>query len=373
MALKESQTSMYEHSEVKIKLLKLYIEQYLNVLYQSPYFDEVFVYDLFCGEGIYENGGEGSPLIILGAIKNIYCSQKDSVIKGKIHSHFNDINQEKIEKLQTIIRNKNLTCPELGSITFSSKDYIEIIPKLVKRTQSFKKQKGFIFIDPYGYKNIKVSDIENLLSSKKTEVLLFLPTQFMFRFERKGTPESLKEFIEELVPNDQWPQSNTGVDFIEKLTEAFRTRLGTEYFIDSFIITRDKNQFFCLFFFTSHIYGFDRMLHSKWKLDEEEGRGWSMGSENTLFDQIEKRPNTHKFEKKLLEFLSVERGNGDIYEFTLHNGHLPAHANDILSKMQNSNKLVTRDIDGSTSRKSSFYLNYTNYRDKPNRVLLKVR
>ena len=49
MVLKESQTSMYEHSEIKVKLLRLYLEQYLNVLYKSPCFDIVFVYDLFCG------------------------------------------------------------------------------------------------------------------------------------------------------------------------------------------------------------------------------------------------------------------------------------------------------------------------------------
>jgi len=374
MGLKDSQISMYEHSEIKVRLLKLYLEQYLNVLYLSPFVDIVYVYDLFCGEGIYDNGGEGSPIIILNTVKKVHClnqSSKENI--GRIHSHFNDLNPDKIEKLKTIVEEKKLSCPEIGSITFSSKDYRELVPLIAKKTLKFTKQKGFIFIDPYGYKDIRVSDIQSLLLSKKTEVLLFLPTQFMFRFEKKGTPESLKDFIEELVPIAEWPQSTTGVDFIENLTDAFRRTLGNEYFVDSFIISRDKNQFFCLFFFTSHIYGFDRMLNSKWKLDEEEGRGWSLGSENSLFGQMEKRANTSKFEKKLIEFLSSERGNGEIYEFTLHNGHLPTHAKDILTILQDSNKLITRSLDGSEVRRSSFYLNYTHYRDNPNKIMLKLK
>src|SRR4030042_1733040 len=111
MALKDSQISMFEHSEIKIRLLKLYLEQYLNVLYLSPYFDVVYVYDLFCGEGIYENGGEGSPLTILNTVKTIYFSNNNTAKGiGRIHSHFNDIDPEKIQKLQTIITERELAC-----------------------------------------------------------------------------------------------------------------------------------------------------------------------------------------------------------------------------------------------------------------------
>ena len=48
---------MYEHSEVKVRLLKLYLERYLNILTHSPFFTDIYVYDLFCGEGMYEEGG----------------------------------------------------------------------------------------------------------------------------------------------------------------------------------------------------------------------------------------------------------------------------------------------------------------------------
>jgi len=372
--MKESQQIMMQHSEVKIRLLKLYLERYLNVLTQSKYVGDIHLYDLFCGEGIYDDEGKGSPIVILETIKNIFYANKSSGNKtDKFNCLFNDIEKWKVEKLQKEIANRKLHYSEIGKLNFSQKDYKTLLPEVANEINRLKKQKAFVFIDPYGYKDIKVGNIKSLLQSNKSEVLLFLPTQFMFRFETKGTPECLVDFISELMPIEQWPTSNTGINFIENLTEAFRISLGKDYFVDSFIITRDKNQFFCLFFFTSHIYGFDRMLDAKWKIDEEEGRGWQYQIENSLFNQIEKKANTYKFEQKLLEFLRTERSNGELYEFRVQNGHLSNHTNEILMKLQNESKLISLNADGSPARKSSFYLSYRDFRNQPNKIKIKLK
>ncbi len=372
--MKESQQIMMPHSEVKIELLKLYLEQYLNILSNSLYVGDIHIYDLFCGEGAYDGGGKGSPLIILKTIKDIYYANKASGKQTeKFNCFFNDIEDGKIAKLKNEIADRNLHYADIGNLSFSVADYRALLPKVADEINALKNQKAFVFIDPYGYKDVRISDIKNLMYSGKSEVLLFLPTQFMFRFESKGTPECLVEFINELMPVEQWPGSETGIEFIENLTEAFRNSLGDEFFVDSFIITRDKNQFFCLFFFTSHIYGFDRMLHSKWKIDEEEGRGWQYQMEDTLFSHVEKRANTVKFEHKLLEFIAEERTNRELYEFTLHNGHLPTHANEILLKLQKDGKLNALKSDGNPARKSSFYINYKDYRSDPQKIKIKLK
>ncbi len=365
---------MLEHSEIKVKLLRLYLDRYLNVLTQSQYIGDIYVYDLFCGEGIYEDDGKGSPIVMLEAIKSIYFGNKaGGVATDKFHCSFNDISVSKVENLQNEIRTRRLHYAEMGNLNFTAEDYRKLLPSVIEEINSFTKQKAFVFIDPYGYKDIRISDISNLLQSRKSEVLLFLPTQFMFRFETKGTPESLVEFIDELMPVEQWPVSETGIDFIQNLTEAFRNALGSSFFVDSFIITRNKNQFFCLFFFTSHIYGFDRMLDVKWQIDEEEGRGWRFDSGDSLFDQIEVKANTSRFERKLIDFLKVERTNAQLYEFRLHNGHLATHAYDILKKLQAEGKLLSVKGDGTPARKSAFYLDYKNYRDEPNKIKIKLR
>jgi hypothetical protein len=114
------------------------------------------------------------------------------------------------------------------------------------------------------------------------------------------------------------------------------------------------------------------MLDTKWKIDEEDGRGWKYQEGNSLFAQVEKKANTHKFEQKLLYFLTSEKTNGDVYEFHLRHGHVAAHANDILSKLQREGRLVVTKKDGTSARKSSFYLNYTDYRDNPDKIKLKL-
>lgn len=364
---------MMDHSDVKVKLLRLYLERYLGVLNTLPYIDNIHIFDLFCGEGVYENGGKGSPIIMLEVIKNIHLRNKNKGGKfPQVHCIFNDIEVWKTNKVQLEIQSSKLHDPEIGKLGFTNKDYQVLLPQVIQRINRLTKDKAFVFIDPYGYKEIRISDIKALLKSKNSEVLLFLPTQFMFRFEEKGTPESLKDFIEEIVPIDKWPKSDTGVEFIENLKEGFKSALGIEYFVDSFIITRDKNQFFCLFFFTSHIYGYDRMLDAKWEIDEEEGRGWVYAANADLFCDMDKSANTYLFEKSLKHYLSSFRTNEEIYNFTLHNGHRPAHANQILTNLQKEGRIDSINPDGSPARKGSFYINYRDCKNNPNKIRVKL-
>lgn len=360
---------MFKHSEVKVKLLSLYMERYLNILSLSKYIDKIILFDLFCAEGIYENGGKGSPIILLEAIKELPYSANGT---NEFDLYLNDLDCDKIEKLKQEIESRQLKSNRIGSLYFSTEDYQRMLPLVVSKFSGFKRTRGFIFIDPYGYKEVKFSHIKELLRPGTTEVLLFLPTQFMFRFEEKGTPQSLKDFISELVPEKDWPKSNTGIDFIEQLKEAFKSRLSDDKFVDTFIITREKNQFFCLFFFTSHIYGFDRMLDAKWKIDEEDGRGWKYNVTNDLFSTVDISPNTYKLENGLKDFLkSEQRSNSEIYEYTLHLGYLPKHTTAVLSKFQNDGILDIVSLD--KIKKGAFYINYGNWKDNPEKVKIKIK
>ena len=125
------------------------------------------------------------------------------------------------------------------------------------------------------------------------------------------------------------------------------------------------NQYFALFFFTSHIKGFHAMMEAKWDLDEEQGRGFSytppMGG---LFGTSQKTADTNPLAKLLEKFLSEERTSGEIYEFTLLQGYLPKHANDILRSFEDGERLTFNTLEGKKKRKGAFYLTYKNYREE---------
>ncbi len=286
----------------------------------------------------------------------------------KIDCHFNDLDTKKIEKVKQVIKDKSLYYSEFGELEYSTNDYkveyenlLTTLPKLKTRNQ-----KAFIFIDPYEYNYIKASQIKNLMSQGNAEVLLWLPTQFMYRFSSNGTPEALKDFIIELIPNfSDWRPGNVW-NFVAQLKEGFQNYLGEKLFVDTFTIQKDVNTVFCLFFFTSHIKGFEKMLEAKWEIDTEQGKGWDYaGNQPSLFYDNKTNP----LEEKLKEYMKGQkRYNGELYEFTLKQGFLPKHTNEIFYNWQNNEKLEVINASGEKARKKSFYIVYNYYKDDNKKV-----
>lgn len=364
MVKKNVKTNLLNHSEAKVKLLSEYLKRYLNIISNDGYTEKINIYDLFCGQGLYEDGGEGSPLVALRKVKETYYTKiANSPNKlPKINCQFNDIDESKISILKDAIKSKSLHYKNIGDIEFTSNDYQEEVNKLSESFSKFKNEKGFVFIDPYGYKDVKATHIKKLLDCKnKSEVLLWLPIQFMYRFSGSGIPESLNNFISELEITDEINNCSSVWDFIRTLKNGFQSYLGENYFVDNFSLKKEENTVFCLYFFTSHIKGFEKMLEAKWEIDSEQGRGWEyLGNQPSLFFQ----DKTNELEEKLLEFLKTKRFNKDVYEFTLRQGYLPKHTNQIFEEWQKNDTFEVYLLNGEKARKKSFYIRYF----KPNDV-----
>ncbi len=367
MKQQDVKNNLLDHSKAKVTLLGEYLKRYLNIIANDKYTKRINIYDLFCAQGIYENGGEGSPIVIIKAINELHINNSQSKYIPRINCFFNDIDQSKIENLKGVIENKKLHNPEFGSIDYKAIDYKDYLGMLENKFIG-NTEKSFIFIDPYEYKHIKISHIKGLMKNKKSEVLLWLPTQFMYRFEANGTPTALKDFIEELVPYDDWSSSDNVWEFIEKLRKGFEKEMGNNFFVDHFSIQKDKSTVFCLFFFTSHIYGYEKMLEAKWELDPEQGQRWE--NSGIRMGLIENQD----FERHLMEFLKTKnRFNGEIYEFTLKRRFLPKHANEILSKWRKDEILDVVLKDGSKARRNGYYNGYQYFKNDFNKVTYILR
>ncbi|HYM92810.1 MAG TPA: three-Cys-motif partner protein TcmP [Chitinophagaceae bacterium] len=371
MSKRKSQQLMLDHSKAKVMLLQKYLEKYLNIISNDGFTEKIYVFDLFCGERIYENEGEGSPNSILKTLKDLHFINKAKNRKmPKVDLYFNDKDEFKIEKLKNIITDKKLHYNEFGKLTCRAKDYKEIIDSLATFLMNLKKEKAFVFIDPYGYKDIRASEIKKLLQSKKSEVLLFLPTQFMYRFDEKGTPEALIQIIEEMVDLRTWKSTNSVYQFIEQFKDSLKNYLGNDFFVDTFSIEKDAATVFCLFFFSSHIRGFEKMLETKWQIDADEGKGWSYEKTGNLFSEHKTNP----LEEKLVNLISKNKKtyNGEVYELTLRNGFLPTHTVEVFTSLQEKGKLEVGSDKNEKVRKGAFYINYENYKTSPNKVYFKV-
>ena len=349
MALRESQKDMLEHSAKKVELLRHYLNEYLPVIGNDAYTDTSHCFDLFCGEGLYPNGGEGSPLVFARLLNGwaAKCPRK------RFAFHYNDRDVTKVESVTKHIAEMGHLPPNL-TITSSSLPFDQIAQAVRRKIGGLGKEKAFLFIDPYGYKEITPQLIRELMKGGKTEVLLFLPTQQMFRFSNKGTPEALSEFLEPMHGGQGFPVCQNIFEYVSYIVSGFRLFMP-ECDVDNFTIRKDSKTAFCLFFFTSNLKGAEKMLEAKWKLDEQQGAGWSYQA-GYAHDLLIKEADTHPLERLIETRLrSRPQTNADIYEATLRGGYLPKHALQILVQMQKDHRIRVSPVG---TRAGAFYLNY---------------
>lgn len=360
---------MLAHSQAKVKLYGNYLAKYLNIISQDGYTKTIHIYDLFSGEGIYEDGGQGSPMIAIEKITN--CRSANPRMPS-VKITFNDKSAEVIEKLNQSL--KKISIPQNCTPRVYNKNYLDLVDQVNSEINSFGNEKAVIFLDPKGYKEISIADIKKLLSTDKSEVLVFLPIRDMHRFANMNESnisaghEPLYKFMQEVFP-DKIPAFDSQVDFINKIKEGLK-KVMPAYFVDTFLLEKEPGQFFCMFFFTTHIYGFEKMLETKWELDSEQGRAFRYEQSGTMFSGSE----VLNFPDKLKDFINEGRKyNSNLYYFTLHEGFLTKHANDVLRDWQGSNTLDVLNADGTPARKNSFYLNYQAFKNEPKKIYFNLK
>jgi len=372
---------LLEHSKAKIELYSKYLSTYLNILSRVPYIKRIHLYDLMCGEGKYEDGSKGSPIIAMEKIKEHYFENGKSIPNMKVI--FNDNGKSEIEKdILKVDRVKKyiseMFIPKNVEVKYLSEDYLDLFPKILNAVSSFRDEKALIFIDPYGYKKVHPNDLKKLLSNGNVEIILFLPISHMYRFQNKSLSEDdfpggepLRHFLLPLFKqNNKLRESTSVLNFIENMKNTFRAFLEKErIFVDTFTIERSRQNIYSLFFFTPNALGFEKMLEAKWKIDEAHGKGFKIQlSQIDLFTEVE----VTGFQRKLKDFISSVdyRTNSEVYLFGLENGFLPKHISVVLKEFQKERKgFLVFDQNWKQVRKSAFYINYRNYKRPPKKVI----
>ncbi|MBQ2375281.1 MAG: three-Cys-motif partner protein TcmP [Bacteroidales bacterium] len=378
------------HSQAKVEFYKTYLERYLRILCLSEYINHINIYDVFCGMGIYEDGGKGSPIVAFDSIRNYYfeCKNLGRNINTSISLKVNDIEKDKIDKVKSYIDEKNHNYCKVSYFNQDVNEMYKIVLNEIKTTPS--NTRNLIFIDPYGYKNIDKQLLFTLMGNGKTEIILFLPISHMYRFTSiaindenlKSQYEPLRNFVNSFFSDVNHPirtnKINNVIDYIKYITTALRN--NNKYFSTSYYIERDKTNHFALFFISSHILGYEKILDVKWELDEETGRGFKMPNpQGNLFADIDaeeiQNQNFKRLEEAITKKLQLNpMTNKELYEFVLLQEYKCKHANEVLSKMQNEDKIVVTDIKtGEKARKNSFYIKYKYYRADSPRIKISLK
>jgi len=363
------------HSQAKVKFYAEYLNRYLRILYLSEHIKQINIYDVFCGIGIYEDGGKGSPVVAFDSIKKFLTDEKLNKNSTQITLVVNDKEQQKIERVKNYIDSNNQNICDVRYCNYDIEQMFNIVQQEVSKTKS--DTRNLIFIDPYGYKDIKKEILFQLMGNGKTEIILFLPISHMHRFTQKAIQdeetvqyEPLRNFVNSFFPEShKMRQEQLPVmEYIQFISDALK--FDDKFFATSYYIERDVVNYFALFFISSHIFGFQKILEVKWALDEESGRGFKIPqSQGNLFAEQfaeeAKNENADRLEKILLQNLAEPKTNRQIYEITLKSEFLPKHTTAIFEKWQsNKPKFKVYDIKtNKKARKKAFYISYDNYKE----------
>lgn len=370
--MKQKQNSkdiMLPHSEAKVKFYKTYLDLYLRILCNAPSITEINIYDIYCGRGIYADGGKGSPLEAAEVIWNV-CKQFPS--QTKINLHVNDKCKKHIKNVKDLLQASNVNNLSNIQIEYSSLDGETVLEDLSKRlVNTNQNTRNLIFIDPYGYKEIKKEIIYKLLENGKTEVMIFLPISFMNRFTQHALENEdiiqfkpLCDFVKSFFKTEHpivRGEIMSHLEYIDYLTKALR--FNDKLYSTSYHIERSLNNYFALFFITPNKKGYVKILETKWKLDETDGNGFEQPKTPSLFDEQEKEDNKKRVYEKLFKMTTsfLDQGSKDnieLYDFVISNEYLPKHLGIVLSEMLRKNQIkITQYPNSPAMRKGAFYIN----------------
>ncbi len=370
----ETKDNIFEHSQAKLDFYKNYLVRYLAILLNDIYTKQINIYDVFCGVGIYDDGNLGSPIIAMDIIQDLL---KKYPLKN-ISLTINDKDKSKVDYVSTYIDdNYQGVC----NVNSHNLDVVEMLKNINDNIKKSKKGiKNLVFIDPYGYKEIYKDDILNIMNSKNSEIILFLPIAQMYRFsdvaitdEENNSYKHLRRFIKDFFDENHSFHSEkikNQLKYIDFIKEA--VSFDDEYYSASYSIQRDNKNYYALFFITNHIYGLDRIIETKWKLDNNCGEGFKKEEVVNLFSDVfeeENKENCLKIlEIKLKQYLLKERTNNEIYEFTLKAGFMPKQTNEIMKNLKDDNKLNFSE----DKKNNYFYVSWKYYKDDDIRYEVKI-
>ena len=360
MAKKDTVNSVLPHTEAKLQFYTYYLARYLEILIRASNIDKINIYDMLCGEGIYSDGKTGSAVRAVNAVWEAQASNKTN---KTVNLHLNDLDNQKILKLKGILQKRNSEEKNF-SISYSTEEAFELLDSLCAR---FIKQptavRNLIFIDPYGYKCIKKESLISAIENRKTELIVWLPIEQMYRFrhmtsgdEVESSYRALKEFVDQFGLDVT--SINSEKEFIQSL--APKLKFNDNLFATSYAIKNHTGHYYGMFFITPSIKGLEKINEVKWSLDSQQGEE----SDLLQFDFFLESDKQSDLETQLHRLLAQsERTNNELYEFVLNLGFLPKHGNGIFRNWQNDGILQVYDLEKEkTARKGTFKLTYDSYK-----------
>lgn len=308
---------LHEHSLAKLNLLKNYAVKWMRKVTLGTMQKKCAIIDTFAGTGYYEDGSEGSPIIILREAIDYakQAQEKQNINFDKIILIFIEKDkknflrlQESLEKFldSKIVADKYNKVLDYSNIELyiSNDDFNKFTDNLLKDVDHI--IPTLMFIDPFGYKVLDYNSISKIINKyNQCELIINFMYEEINRFFLKEDSEKFKETlggfygpkyeeIKNIVANKP-PQERRQI-IIEGYKEGLKNA-GSIFSLDFDIEKKGKIKM-SLIFSTKNLNGFDTMKESMFDI-----------CNNTDFEYHTFNPQMSLFqgdeEQKCIEELSV--------------------------------------------------------------------
>lgn len=267
-----------EHSKAKLSLLKNYATVWMRKVTLGTPQKSCVIIDTFAGTGYYDDGSEGSPIILIKAAMK-YCEQafqengidfeevmlifveKDENNFIKLKRNIEDLIQQEInpDEFNIIFSHKKV------SVCITNDDFENFITNLLRNISNI--IPTLMFIDPFGYKVIGFDYISKIIEQYQyCELLInFMYEEINRFFLVEGNEKLIETYRNFYGPNydsiKQIIRDKNPLDRRELIIEGYKSSLkskGAKYTLD-FDIEKNGKVKMNIIFCTKNIYGFDVM------------------------------------------------------------------------------------------------------------------
>ena len=349
MARKDFHNSKFDKgTQSKLEVFKEYFKESFPVFLHSPFFDEIFIYDFFAGQGLNDKGEHGTAFNILNEIKP-YCDEIRKS-KKKVYIILNDKQVSEVLKSNVLDFFKTCKTNCSGDCVFSEDEnlivraedfetyFAKIYPAMLKR----KKAAKLLYLDPFKF--VIDSDLfQKLINIPSADFICFMPSFFLRRFPNEP---AFNKYID-----------TSKIDFEESkpahchrvIADYFKTLVPSdkEYFMGCFSIKKDSG-YNGLLFGSNHTFGAEKFQKVCWKIDDVTGEADYNIDRELTYDKQGVLFEYEKIPMKIKQFnldLENEIVSGkiktdiDAYKYALKNRCLVKHAAERLKELIKEGKI----------------------------------
>lgn len=314
----------------KLKIFELYVQEWIPVFVsqEAPPFTEVHIFDLFSGPGTDLSGVPGSPLRILGQLREYQRRGMSGWGRVKIVAHFSDEDRRMIDRLRETLAKSEWQIPgvivDLAVVSF--KNALERHRAVLENRRAAK----LLILDQFGVDEIKDDVFKQLVSFPTADFIFFLSSATLHRF--RDHP-AIRIKIARL--EDSYDVHRAAIAWFKRLCPP-------GVYLSPFSIRKGSN-IYGLIFGTKNLLGAHKFLQVAWENDDIRGEAnFDIDRDNIAPGELVLPMDVMRPKKIQVFEVELERAlasgemktEADIARYCIQAGMTCQHATPVLKKLK---------------------------------------